>query len=201
MNRHDDLENLWKTQPLETPIKGEEMRSVVLKKISAFDRTIRMRNMREVVGAVAVAVFFLFLASVHRNAIELVGNLIVVAGALWIIYYIRRHGAGPLEPAPDQPVESFRRALALKYEHQIRLLREAKFWYLLPIYVGLLTGAIGLLLEQAKARPLMWFDGLPPLFYTLIFAGLWWVNEVYAVRKLERSRTQILSGLDDAPQR
>jgi hypothetical protein len=200
MNRQDNLEDLWKTQPLQQPVRGDEMRSIVLKKISAFDRTIRMRNTREVVGAVAVAVYFLFLASVHRNAIELVGNLIVVAGALWIIYYIRRHGAGPLEPAPDQPVESFRRALALKYEHQIRLLRRAKFWYLLPIYVGLLTGSAGLLLEQAKTRPLTWIDALSPLIYTLIFAGLWWVNEVYAVRKLERSRTQILSGEVEAPQ-
>jgi hypothetical protein len=200
MNRQDDLENLWKTQPLEAPIKGDEMRSVVLKKIRAFDRTIRLRNLRETVGSLAVAAFFIFLATVQRNTIERSGSAIVVAGALWIIYYIHRYGTGPAEPAPDQPVESFRRALALKYEHQIRLLRRAKFWYLLPIYVGLITSAIGLSLEQTKARPLMWLDALPPLVYTVIFGGLWWVNEVYAVDKLERSRTQILSGNEGAPQ-
>jgi hypothetical protein len=33
-----------------------------------------------------------------------------------------------------------------------------------------------------------------------MFAGLWWVNEVYAVRKLERSLTQIRSGEVEAPQ-
>lgn len=200
MNRPDELEQLWKTQPLDKAVRGEEMRSVVLKKISAFDRMIRMRNRIEVAGALAVVLLFLYFAWVQRNAIERLGSIIVVAGAMWIIYYIRRHGTGPLEPAPDQPVESFRRALALKYEHQIRLLRRVKFWYLMPIYVGLITGAVGLTQQQTQTRPLMWLDALPPLVYTLIFAGLWWVNEVYAVRELQKSRTQILSGMDDVPQ-
>jgi hypothetical protein len=200
MNRPDDLEQLWKTQPMDRSIKGEEMRSVVLKKISAFDRRIRMRNRIETVAALAVAFFFLGAGWMQRNGIVRLGSTIVAAGALWIIYYLHRYGTGPVEPAPDQSVDSFRRALALKYEHQIRLLRNVKFWYLLPMYIGLLTGTVGLLKEQAQTRPLMWADALAPLFYTLVFAGVWWLNEVYGVRKLQRSRTQILSGMDDMPQ-
>ncbi|HXA07009.1 MAG TPA: hypothetical protein VNY30_19315 [Bryobacteraceae bacterium] len=33
-----------------------------------------------------------------------------------------------------------------------------------------------------------------PLIYTLIFAGIWWLNEIYGVRKLERMRAQVTFG-------
>lgn len=197
MNRPDDLEYLWKTQPVDTSIVGEEMRSVVLKKIASFDRRIRIRNRTESVAALAVAVFFGYAAWMQRNGIERLGSAIIVAGALWIIYYLRNHGTNPADPSPDQTVGSYRHALALKYEHQIRLLRSVKFWYLLPMYVGLLTSSVGLLKEQAEKRPLTLADAIFPLVYTLIFAGVWWLNEAYSVRKLQRLRTQVLSGIDE----
>ena len=195
----DELEILWKTQPLDNAVKGEEMRMAVLQKITSFDRMIRMRNRIESVAALAVAAFFLY-AGTQRNGLQRLGSLIVAAGALWIIYYVRRHGMDHGEPAPDQPVESFRQALALKYEHQIRLLRNVKFWYLLPMYIGLLTTTAGLLNDQSQTRRLMWTDAIGPVIYTLIFAGVWWLNEVFAVHKLQRSRTQILSGMDNHSQ-
>jgi len=198
MSQPEELEDLWKSQPLDKSLKGDEMRSVVLKKISAFDRTIRMRNLRETVTAVAVAAFFLYLAWLQRNGIARLGSGIVAAGAVWIVYYLRRFGTGPAEPSPDQPAESFRRALVMKYEHQIRLLRKVKLWYLLPMYVGLITNTAGLLQQEAQTRRLTLLDAIAPLIYTLIFAGVWWLNEVYAVRKLEHTRSQILAGFDDA---
>ena len=194
MNRPDDLEQLWKTQPVDVTMKGEDMRSVVLKKITGFDRMIRTRNRIESLAALAVAVFFAYAAWMQRNGIERLGSVIIVAGALLIVYYIRRHGADGADPSPDQTVASFRRALVLKYEHQIRLLRNVKYWYLLPMFVGLLTAAGGRLREEAGRRPLSWADAIPPVVYTLVFAGVWWLNEVYAVRKLQRLREGALSG-------
>lgn len=71
-----------------------------------------------------------------------------------------------------------------------------KFWYLAPLYVGLLTGSAGLLKEFAEKGESMWLGGLFPLFYTLIFAAIWWLNEVYGVRKLSRLRDQVTSGIE-----
>jgi hypothetical protein len=88
---------------------------------------------------------------------------------------------------------NYRRALALKYEHQIRLLRNVKFWYLLPLYVGLLISSAGLLQEHAQKGVLSWTDAVGPLVYTLIFVGIWWLNEVYTVRKLQREHAQVTS--------
>jgi hypothetical protein len=188
MNKPDDFEQLWRTQPLETAVKGEEMREIILKKITSFDRTIRRRNTRETVAAVVVAICFGFVAWKQHNRIEQLGSATVVAGALWIIFYIRRHGVEPADPVPDQSVTAYRRALILKYEHQIRLLRNVKFWYLTPMYLGLLVSSAGMLTERAQTRPITWADAIPPLVYTLIFAGVWWLNEVYGVRKLQQMR-------------
>jgi protein-S-isoprenylcysteine O-methyltransferase Ste14 len=197
MNKPDDLEQLWKTQPVDPAVKGEEMRKIVLKKTEKFDRTIRRRNMREMIAASVVAVAFMCIAWAQHNAIERAGSIILVAGALWIIYYMWRYGAEPPDPSPDQTLEGYQRALVRKYDHQIRLLRGVKFWYLLPIYVGLLTGSAGLLKKQADKGTLTWGAALFPLFYTLVFAAIWWLNEVYGVRKLERMRAQVTSGIDE----
>jgi hypothetical protein len=197
MDTPDELEQLWKTQPLGAVTKGEEMRDMVLKKITAFDRMIRVRNRIECLAALAVAGFFAYAAWMQRNGIERLGSVVVVAGALWIVYYIWRHGTETPDPTPDQTLASYRRALALKYEHQIRLLRNVKVWYLLPMYIGLLIGTAGLLKEQAESRSLTWADTFGPLGYTLIFVGVWWLNEVYTVGKLKRWRAQVVAGLDE----
>ncbi len=55
MNKPDELEQLWQTQPVETDMKGEQMRQIKLRKTEKFDRTIWWRNTREVVAS-AVAV-------------------------------------------------------------------------------------------------------------------------------------------------
>ena len=89
------------------------------------------------------------------------------------------------DPNPDQTLAVYQRAL-VKYDHQIRLLRNVKFWYLAPMYVGLLTGSVGLLKEHAEKGTLTWPAALYPLFYTLLFAAVWWLNEVHAVPQTTR---------------
>jgi len=150
MNTSDELEQLWKTQPVDPAVKGEEMREIILNRTEKFDRTIRRRNMRETVAAAAVAVFFSYLAWGQSDRIVLAGSLILVAGSLWIIYYLWRHGTEPPDPNPDQTLAGYQQALVRKYDHQIRLLRNVKFWYLLPIYAGLLTLAGAMIKDRAE---------------------------------------------------
>jgi hypothetical protein len=171
------------------------MRDIILKKITAFDRTVRLRNTMETIAALAVAAFFVYAAWMQRNGLERLGSAIIVAGALWIIYYIRRYGADPADPIPDQTMADYQQA-----RPQIRasdpLAAKRKFWYLLPMYVGLLTSTVGMLKERAEKGSLTWTDAIAPLIYTLIFAGIWWLNEVYTMRKLQRWRTQLMSGME-----
>lgn len=197
MNKPDDLEQLWKTQPVDPVVKGEEMRKIILRKTEKFDRTIRRRNIRETVAAAMVAIFFTYIAWGQRNGIDRAGSIILVASSLWIIYYMWRRGGKPPDPNPDQTLEGYRRALVRKYDHQIRLLRNVKFWYLAPMYVGLLIATAGLLKERAASGALTWVDAIGPIVYTLVFAAIWWLNEVYTVRKLQGMRTKLMAGEEE----
>jgi hypothetical protein len=106
-----------------------------------------------------------------------------------------RRGAEPPDPNPDQTLEGYQRAMVSKYDHQIRLLRNVKFWYLAPMYVGLLTGSVGLLKERVEKGAPIWLAVVFPLVYTVLFAFVWWLNEVYSVGKLRRMRERVLSGI------
>ena len=71
---------------------------------------------------------------------------------------------------------------------------------LLPMYVGLLTSGGGLLKEHAEKGTLTWADAIAPLIYTLFLAGVWWLNEVYGVRKIQHWRTKLMSRTEGEPQ-
>jgi hypothetical protein len=187
-----ELENLWKTQPLQAAVKGEEMLDIVIRKSAAFDRRVAARDRRETLAGLVVAAIFGVAAWVQTNPLQRAGSLMAVAAAAWIIVYIRGNRTHPVpDPAPDQSLTGYRQALASKYDHQIRLLKTAKFWYVLPLYIAVLVIMAGSILERARTRPLVWSDATPIVFQTLFFGVVWWLNEIYAVRKLRRSRMQL----------
>jgi len=195
MNKPDELEQLWQTQPVETDLKGEQMRQIILSKTEKFDRTIRWRNMREVLASAVAGVVFGYLTWKQANGIARLGSALITATMAWIIYYFQRYGSSPVDPNPDQSAAAFQIALVSKIDHQIRLLRNVKFWYLLPMYVGLVVFSAGGIRDHAISGTLSWRDAVGPLLYTLVFAGIWWLNEGYAVRKLEEWKTKLAAGI------
>ena len=197
MNQPDELDRLWQTQPLQTEVKGEEMRQIITQRMARFDRTIRQRNMREVVGAFVGAIGFSYMAVRQTYWVSRLGSAMIMATFVWIIYYFWRHGSGPEDLNPDQNAAAYQRALISKIDHQIRLVRSAKLWFLLPLYVGLLLLTAGDVIAHAAAGLATWRDAIGPLFYTLVFAVIWWANDVYAAGKLQHWRTKLESGLAD----
>jgi hypothetical protein len=195
MNKPDELERLWQTQPVQTDIKGEEMRQIILRKTEKFDRTVRWRNLREVLASAVAGIVFGYLTWKQANGIARLGSALITGTMAWIIYYFWRHGSGPADPNPDQSAAAFQSALVSKIDHQIRLLRNVKFWYLLPMYVGLLVFSAGGIRDHAATGSLSWRDAISPILCTLFFALIWWLNEGYAVNKLERWKTKLAAGI------
>ena len=194
MNKCDELEQLWQTQPVSREMKGEEMREIIMRKMAKFDRTIRRRNLREVCGALVGAIGFIYIASRQTYWISRIGSAIGLATFVWIIYYFLRYGAGPADPDPGQDAAGYQRALVAKIDHQIRLVRSAKLWFLLPMYVGLALGTAGDVITHSAAGSLSWRDAVAPVLYTVVFAAIWWANDVYAAGKLQHWRAQLVSG-------
>jgi hypothetical protein len=193
MTENDELRALWNCSPPATGKRGEDIMQAVQQRTQRLDRAIRNRNWRECIAAGLVFAFFLWGALRTADAFVRAGSLIIMASAIWIAFYFIRFGKARAAVAPDQSLTSYAQSLAANYDHQIRLLKSVKYWYLLPPYLGLLTLTAGQLLARAKAGGLNWGDAVYPAIYTVFFAAVWWLNEVYTVGKLRESRAKILA--------
>jgi hypothetical protein len=192
MVEKDELGRLWSSQTRGPQIEGEKMLEIVMREANRFDRVVNRRNWREWIAGGFVAVFFVFVALAAPNALVRAGAAVIAASGLWIILYLARYGREAADPTPDQTLLGFERALLRKYEHQIRLLKNVKYWYLLPPYIGLLLMSAGQILQHHRVAPLGWVDFIRPAIYTAFFAFVWWLNEMFAVGRLQEKRARLL---------
>jgi len=174
------------------------MLALAIKRADQFDRTIRLRNWRECGAGVLVTAIFAFIAWRSPNALARAGNLVVAASGLWVAFCMLRYGREAPTATPDRSLADFQRALLRKYDYQIRLLKNVKYWYLLPPYVGLLMASAGILMaDAAKGRP-GWPQLIAVAIYTAVFGTVWWLNEGYALGKLRRQRARLWEQMNNA---
>ncbi|HTS63279.1 MAG TPA: hypothetical protein VMH28_14735 [Candidatus Acidoferrales bacterium] len=129
----DDLQTIWRQQPLENktmPLEEIRLRS------SRFERRISRRNLREYIGgAIGVAIYWFCL----RNAPEPLtrtGSALIVAGTLFIVWRLYRHGRTARLPEDlgfSASLDFHRRQLV----QQRDLLRGIFWWYIAPLLPGL----------------------------------------------------------------
>lgn len=198
MADHDELHQLWRCPAGCPSMKGEVMLALAMQKAHRFDRMIQMRNTFECAVALVMAAVFGRWAWHAPNTLTGVGRWVVAASMLWIVYYLLRYGREAAPPNPDQTLVAFQQALLGKYDHQIRLLRSVKYWYLLPPYAGLLLISAGMLSDLVAAHLPMWPVSLAVAAYTLLFGALWWLNEIKGVQRLQRDRARLLEEMESA---
>lgn len=185
----DDLRNVWRNQPLENAtIVLEEIRA----KATRFERRISRRNLREYLGGlIGVAVYAYYIWR-FPNVFVRAGSAMIIAGALFVMWRIHRHGRVarlPQDLGLNASLDFHRRHLA----RQRDLLRSVFWWYLLPMIPGLLVflmgslGARGLQFRQAPFLAIM----------VGFFIWVWWINK----RAAERLDRQIadLDRLENQP--
>lgn len=193
MNPNDDLRELWCSQPVDATANKEELVKLVQEKTQRFDRQIFRRNLRECIAAVVVSIIFGVFAFRATDALGRTGFIIIAAAGLWIIFFILRYGRALAPPDPGLDLDGYRHALVEKYDRQIWLLKTVKFWYLLPLWIGLVLADAGALRYQSHHGGLGWYSFLAPVIYTAGFALVWWLNEVKGVSQLRTARSRVLA--------
>lgn len=213
MTSKDQLQELWGSQTLCAKSKGEDIMTQVQKRLRHFDRMISTRNLLESTAALFVIVFFVFFAFHDSNFLQRLGDIVVATAALWIVFYLFHYGKGTANADPNQSLTGFTRSLVAQYDHQIRLLRSVKYWYLLPLYVGLVIATAGGIANRAGWSSLSLRQTLgsqlPALIFglkslsrsdfgalaliTAFFGLIWWLNESYSVGRLRKERARLLS--------
>jgi len=204
----DPVCRLWQSTPAGEGKDAMQMLEAIQKKARAFQRTIFWRDAREI-GAAAVMVPICVCVAIQARPAPLMsaGFLLTAASCLFIAGWLWRSRRGVSEPAPEESVNAYGRALLAGYDRQIALLRTAKYWYVLPIYASMLTIYAGIVANiaaplarlrgQSFHRWLLGVGFLAGVFVliTALTALVWWLNESYAVRKLAVERESLAAML------
>jgi hypothetical protein len=204
----DPVCGLWQSAPAGVERDATQMLDAIRKKARAFERTIFWRDAREIGTALLMVPVFVYVAIQARsNPLMSAGlaltavSCLFIAGRLW---WSRR---GNPQPTPEESVAAYGSALLAGYDRQIALLRTAKYWYVLPLYAGMLAIYAGViaqsaaplarLQEQAPERWLLGVGFLAVVFMlmTALMGLVWWLNERYTVRKLAAARDSLAAML------
>jgi hypothetical protein len=152
--------------------------------------TILWRDVREVGMAVLMVPLWFYLGvklSLPWTWYLTVPALVWIAGFMLAdrLRHKRQH------PEPSEPLRQRVEGSLAQVEHQIWLLRNIFWWYLLPLALSMLA-----FLGQVAwgARSGGWLAALVAAVVVIVFTGVYWLNQ-YAVRSALEPRRQELEAL------
>jgi CubicO group peptidase (beta-lactamase class C family) len=176
---HDDvLKQLWQGQQIEAlPALPDEAQIAALKRrMKSFDKTIEWRDYREVAACLFIIAFFGWdLAFRNNSAITQAGCVVLIASAAFISWKLMGSKRRLPKAEPNAPVFDAVKVELQKVENQVGLLTSVAWWYLLPLFVGVMLhywGTRGSLLSK-----LVYF-----VFVLALYVFIYWLNQ-YAVKK------------------
>jgi hypothetical protein len=182
--------NYWQkdTAASKLTIDSDMLIREVKRNKDAFESTIFWRDFREVAVGLILAGVFLRNVFKPENNIWIAGSLVIVALAcLYVAVFliVDRHLQRKKEARHTDPLLTCIESSLMQVDHQIWLLKNVFWWYLLPPGVGIALVFIAINVELFKVLPVKLV--LPgclsgTLFVVLIFMGVYWLNQ-YAVRK------------------
>ena len=179
----DDFKHAWQTQTSQTPvtIDVQLLLNEVRRNEQYFTAMILCRDIREVGVSLLLVPFWLYLGA--KLSLPWTWYLTVPA-LLWVAGYMLadrlRHKRQP--PESSEPLRQHVERSLAQYEHQIWLLRNVHWWYLMPLAVSI-TAFFGQVAWQARSGG--WWTALATsvlvAFVVVVFAGIYRLNQ-YAVR-------------------
>ncbi|MDB5417102.1 MAG: hypothetical protein JWP50_521 [Phenylobacterium sp.] len=171
----EHLKSLWQDQYTETPTMSVE---TLRARADAFHRKTRLRNIIGFAICLGSAVFLAFAASQAPTEVIRAADLIMVAGAVWMGWWIGRLW-------PSEPPESQASGVQLLDFQRAALRRQLTSFSRLmflgaPMLIGLGVGIAGLALKarHGQLTPILVFVGV-------WLAATWWLNRRHQ-SKLQR---------------
>ena len=137
MTPTDELRQLWQSDISEA-INQRELLQELQRRSRNLDRMNRRRDLRNIVAMLVVIVVYSWFAVRAGNTLERVADVWLVACGVWFIFYVRRYARISRKPVPEQTLGAYRQALVGRYDSQIRLAKGVKYWFILPMWLGLL---------------------------------------------------------------
>ncbi len=181
----DKFQQAWQAHSSQTrvTIDAELLLKVVQRSQGRFQAMIFWRDFREVgVALVMIPVWFFLGATMSLPWTW----YLTVPVLLWIAGFLvvdrMRHKRQPSEPG--EPLLANVQASLTEVEHQICLLRNIFWWYLLPPSISILSFFAQVAWQSSEKVGLvagLVFFLIPSLFVAVVYAGIYFLNQ-YAVR-------------------
>ena len=181
----DALKGRWQEHGApETAWRKEESVENLRAKMAKLRRTAANRDLRETVAAVLVAVIFGWMALWVDRPLARIGAIIIAAGAVFIIVWLRAIGGRNIEPDADLPVREFATRELRYLDRQLALLRSTGWWYVAPNLIGLELFFLG--------------SGHSDVFTAVLMVGafllgvvVYWLNQVAAREAILPLRNEV----------
>lgn len=204
----DDLQQAWRSQTTQTRITVDV--DLLLQEFQRNQRTflatILRRDCVEIgVGLLLLPVWFYLGAKLSLPWTW----YLTVPAILWTIgFFLVDRRLHPQTPSPPgEPLVDFVRNSLAQVEHQIWLLRNVHWWYLLPYTIAILAFFVQISLRKSDSL-LAGIVSLTVLsgFVLLLYALVYWVNQVAVRKLLEPRRREMLAlltglGTDEAEEK
>ncbi|MGD0571577.1 MAG: hypothetical protein ABSB11_00995 [Sedimentisphaerales bacterium] len=182
--------NYWQRDVAATKltIDSDMLIKEVKRNKAAFESTIFWRDFREVAVSIVMVIVFLHSAFKSRDNIWVAGSLMVVAISMLYVaafFIVDRHLQRKKDARHTDPLLACIESSLTQVNHQIWLLKNVFWWYLLPpgIGIALFFFVVGWQLFKVLPAKLVLPGGLlSALFVAFVFWGVYWLNQ-FAVRK------------------
>jgi len=189
----EELQTSWQEQPIpdSLTIKEDMLLAITRRNQQDFLAAILRRDFREVAVCVLLVVCFLH-NYVHSKSISM---LIVAVGCLFVgsFFIIDRLIQKKRQPVYEDSLTSCLKQSLNQVNHQIWLLRNILWWYLLPVGIGMLIGPV---LEKGLAFVVSKDYVIVSTFLVLIFYGIYRINQHAVLHGLLPRRNEILALLN-----
>lgn len=191
----EDVQKSWQNQTagMQITINSELLLKEVRRNQQQFRATIYSRDVREVVVAVLLIPVFIYLGRRQDNWGDyLVAFACFVVGAFFLID--RRQQKNKTSEQCDSLKDCAAASLA-EVRHQIWLLKNILWWYLLPLFVPIVISICWPTLHSGKLSPVDAAFLLGPIgAIAAVYWFLYWLNQ-YAIKKQLDPRRQELEKL------
>lgn len=189
----DHLKRAWQegAEQARLEVDAERLLAEVRRKERCFAVAIFWRDVREVGVSLLLVPLWIYLDV--RHSAHWTSHLAIPA-FLWIAGFMlvdrRRHGRRP--PETDESLLRWVEHSLAQVEHQIWLLRNVGWWYLLPLAVaGLAFFCHGAWELQGGGWWTVLLFALPVGFAGGLFAFIYWLNQVAVRTELEPRRREL----------
>ncbi len=200
----EELQKAWQSQDAATKVAVDTglLLKMVRRDQRQFRATIFWRDVREVGVSFLLALYFSYQGvRAHNWTFVLVGFACLGVGTFMVVDRLLQRRK---QTTATDPLKACIESSLSQVRHQIWLLRNVFWWYLLPIAAALgISIGYSLWHAEKSGLSLVISAGLCLLFIALLYWGIYWVNQ-FAVRKDLEPRRQdletLLASLSENPQ-